>query len=285
MTDFEDIERRAGRVEKIARWLDGRFVIPGTKMRFGLDSLVGLLPGIGDAATAIVGLWLIVEAARLGASRPVVIQMIVNWLIDSVLGSVPVAGDLFDVFWRSNQKNAKLLRQELDRKNPKSNSEVFLMIERQQGRRFVTLLHRVGPNSKRIVQNPEAPLNTPKDHWDWMFETPEKDSLLTWATDPIPKISPSSQQRFAAIRLTDHRTRYLDFEGDIGGDRGTVERLIAGTYLIGYDRRDLFSVHLNIDETAFRTLEKQLSIQFESVPSTASLQSSEIAPEWILSIR
>ncbi|MCC9600222.1 DUF4112 domain-containing protein [Stieleria sp. JC731] len=115
MSEYENIRRRVARVRRIASWLDSRFVIPGTGIRLGLDSLVGLLPGAGDVATAVVSLWLIVEAARMGVSFRTLLKMFINLFVDSTLGTIPIAGDVFDVFWKSNNRNAKLLEKEVER--------------------------------------------------------------------------------------------------------------------------------------------------------------------------
>lgn len=93
--------------------MDDQFRIPGTRVRFGIDSLIGLLPGIGDAVTTVAGLWLISEAIRLKVPRRVLVRMLVNLGIDSTVGAVPLAGDLFDVYWKSNRRNAELLEKTL----------------------------------------------------------------------------------------------------------------------------------------------------------------------------
>lgn len=94
----------------IARLMDSAFVVPGTKIRFGLDSLIGLFPGFGDAAGTVVSLFLLVHAQRQGVPRIVLARMAGNILINSAGGAVPVAGDVFSVFFRSNERNLELLR-------------------------------------------------------------------------------------------------------------------------------------------------------------------------------
>ncbi|OYP38398.1 DUF4112 domain-containing protein [Rhodopirellula sp. MGV] len=115
MTEYEQIQRRVARVRRLSTWLDSRFRIPGTKIRLGLDSLVGVLPGAGDAASAVVSLWLISEAARLGVPVKTLTRMLLNVLADSTLGAIPIVGDLFDIFWKSNLRNAELLEAEVKR--------------------------------------------------------------------------------------------------------------------------------------------------------------------------
>jgi hypothetical protein len=97
-------------VELLARWMDNVFEIPGTKIRFGLDAIIGLVPGIGDALTALVSMYILKVAARRGVPRVVLLRMSSNLAIDYVVGSLPVVGDIFDVYWKANIKNVDLLR-------------------------------------------------------------------------------------------------------------------------------------------------------------------------------
>ena len=99
-----------GRVEKLSEFLDTKFKLPVVGYRFGYDSLIGLIPGVGDAATAAMSLYLIVEARRAGAGTGLVLRMIYNVVVDTVLGAVPVFGDLFDFAFKANLRNANLLR-------------------------------------------------------------------------------------------------------------------------------------------------------------------------------
>jgi Domain of unknown function (DUF4112) len=107
--------QRIERLERLARLLDTAIVIPGTGIRFGADAVIGLLPGVGDALTAGLSAWIIYEAHKLGLPRRLLARMIANVALDSVLGAVPVAGDLFDVMWRANRRNVRLLREHLER--------------------------------------------------------------------------------------------------------------------------------------------------------------------------
>jgi len=101
------------RVARLAYWLDDRFRIPGTRARLGLDGLLGLIPGIGDAATTAIAAYVIVEAARLGVPARTLARMLANLGVDFAVGLVPVAGDLADVAWKANRRNARLLRDHL----------------------------------------------------------------------------------------------------------------------------------------------------------------------------
>jgi hypothetical protein len=101
------------RARAVARVLDTAIGIPGTKVRFGLDPVIGLVPGLGDVASAVLSGYIVLTGIRLGASRSVVARMIANIAIDTLLGAVPVVGDLFDASWKSNEKNVVLLERHL----------------------------------------------------------------------------------------------------------------------------------------------------------------------------
>jgi hypothetical protein len=93
----------------VSRLLDNAFVIPGTRYRFGLDALIGLVPGLGDAVSAVFSAYIILQAARLGAPKSVVTRMISNVALDTLVGWIPILGDIFDVAWKSNLRNMALL--------------------------------------------------------------------------------------------------------------------------------------------------------------------------------
>lgn len=102
-------EAALARLRALARLMDDSITIPGTTYRFGLDSLFGLLPVVGDTATALVSAFIIREAARLGAPPALLGRMTMNALLDWGIGTIPVAGDLFDAAWKANKKNVDLL--------------------------------------------------------------------------------------------------------------------------------------------------------------------------------
>lgn len=112
-----ELDAELARLDQLARWFDSAIIIPGTQIRFGLDSLVGLVPGIGDAVAALPGLYIIHKARQLGAPTHLIARMTLNLFGDLVLGSVPVVGDLFDVAFKSKTMNAGLLRDHLERTN------------------------------------------------------------------------------------------------------------------------------------------------------------------------
>ena len=100
---------RLARLRAIATILDDAVRVPGTRFRVGLDPLLGLIPGAGDAVTGAVAAYAIVLAARLGAPAVVIGRMAANVLIDVGTGTIPLLGDLFDFGWKSNRKNLQLL--------------------------------------------------------------------------------------------------------------------------------------------------------------------------------
>jgi hypothetical protein len=97
--------------------MDDRYVVPGTRVRFGWDSILGLFPGLGDALTSIISLLIVHHAWQTGASPLTLARMIGNVAADFLLGSVPFVGDLFDVAFKANRRNARLLEQHLKRQN------------------------------------------------------------------------------------------------------------------------------------------------------------------------
>jgi hypothetical protein len=100
-------------LEQLAHWMDNAFHVPGIGVRFGLDAIIGLIPGLGDTFTSLVSLYILNAARRYGVSRVVLIRMAANIAVDYAFGSLPVLGDVFDVFWKSNQRNVALLRRHL----------------------------------------------------------------------------------------------------------------------------------------------------------------------------
>jgi Domain of unknown function (DUF4112) len=106
------------RVEAMEQLLERSFHIPGTKIPFGLDSVVGLIPVLGDIVTAVMGAYMVWEARNLGMSRFQLIRMAANVGIDTALGAVPLVGDAFDFIWRSNSKNLRIIKKHLDKHHP-----------------------------------------------------------------------------------------------------------------------------------------------------------------------
>lgn len=96
-------------LEHLAAVLDDIFQIPGTRIRFGLDPIVGLVPGLGDVITGLLSFLIVFTAWRRGLAKVTVMRMVANIAIDTLLGSIPVVGDVFDTVWKSNRMNYRLL--------------------------------------------------------------------------------------------------------------------------------------------------------------------------------
>jgi hypothetical protein len=106
---------RIARLDALASLLDTAFILPSTNVRFGFDALIGLIPGIGDVITTAISLYIVHEARQLGAPLHVIMRMLANVALDGFVGAVPLVGDAFDVMWRANRRNVRLLREWLAR--------------------------------------------------------------------------------------------------------------------------------------------------------------------------
>ena len=93
----------------IATWLDDRFQIPGTRIRFGLDALIGWIPGIGDALAAVASLLIVFAAWQRGVARITLLRMVLNLVVEDALGAIPIIGDVAHVIWKANRRNYNLL--------------------------------------------------------------------------------------------------------------------------------------------------------------------------------
>src|SRR5438067_2685159 len=125
-TEFERDERF---IRFVSQLMDTMFVIPGTNIRFGLDPIVGLLPGIGDSVDAIISAYLIARAARYGLPKIIVARMALNVLINTLGGALPIVGDAFSVWWKSNAMNYELLRKHATARRTSTRAEwVFVIV-------------------------------------------------------------------------------------------------------------------------------------------------------------
>ncbi|HEX7857096.1 MAG TPA: DUF4112 domain-containing protein [Sphingobium sp.] len=106
------------RIEIMERVLEGLFTLPGTKQRVGLDAILGLVPIVGDIASAAMGAWIVWEARNLGLSKFQLARMTANVGFDTVIGIIPFVGDALDLFFRSNSRNLRIIRRHLDRHHP-----------------------------------------------------------------------------------------------------------------------------------------------------------------------
>ena len=119
------------KLDKLAWVLDSAIRVPGTSWRIGLDGLIGLVPGIGDLTAGALSSYILLQAVRLGVAPTVVIRMVLNVLLETVVGVIPVVGDLFDFAFRANLRNVKLMQSYLERPEPvtrRSTLTVFLVI-------------------------------------------------------------------------------------------------------------------------------------------------------------
>jgi hypothetical protein len=109
-----DRSRSLAEVEALAWLLDNSIPVPGTGRRFGVDAIVGLVPVVGDVVSAGMGLFVVWRASRMGLPRIVVVRMLTVSAVDFVIGSIPIAGDAFDLWFKANTRNLNLLRRHLE---------------------------------------------------------------------------------------------------------------------------------------------------------------------------
>ena len=122
---------RLGRLDKLARLLDTALPIPGMGFRIGLDGLLGLVPGVGDTIGAMFSVYIILEAARLGFPKGTLLRMIGNVAVETLVGTVPILGDIFDIVWKANVRNLALLRThhaEVTRRDERSPRQIMSLI-------------------------------------------------------------------------------------------------------------------------------------------------------------
>lgn len=105
-----EVEKRVEHIEDLAKMMDSQFSIPGTHVKLGIDTLIGLIPGIGDTLSFGIAGYIVLQARQFGARKDILMLMLFNIFIDWLIGLVPIIGDLFDMGWKGNNKNAALLR-------------------------------------------------------------------------------------------------------------------------------------------------------------------------------
>ena len=108
-------EQRLARLDAIAKLLDVAFILPGTNIRYGIDGIIRLIPVVGDLVASAFSLWLVRVARSLGAPWHVTARMLANVALEGTVGMVPVAGDAFDVLFRANMRNMRLLRRWMEK--------------------------------------------------------------------------------------------------------------------------------------------------------------------------
>lgn len=104
-------------VQSLADWLDKRYRIPGTPVRIGIDGILGLIPGIGDTIGLVLSSWIIYQAHQEKVSFWMKLRMGWNVFVDWLVGLIPFFGDIFDIGWQANQKNAQLLAHHLEKQS------------------------------------------------------------------------------------------------------------------------------------------------------------------------
>ncbi len=121
------IEQSRDKLNQLAWLLDSTFRIPGTQFRFGLDGLIGMIPGIGDAVGAVISSHILTQAAQMGVPTSLLMKMGFNIGLDAILGIVPVIGDISDFVWKANQRNVQLLNDYLEQpKKTVTHSRLFV---------------------------------------------------------------------------------------------------------------------------------------------------------------
>ena len=116
------------RVQVLATLLDEALRVPGTNFRFGIDPIVGMIPGLGDLLGGAASAYIILEAARAGAPASVLLRMTMNVGMDTLVGAVPLVGDLFDFAWKSNTRNVRLLARHVEAPAETKRASIALVV-------------------------------------------------------------------------------------------------------------------------------------------------------------
>jgi hypothetical protein len=116
------------RLDSLSYLLDNSIRVPGTNARFGADAVIGLIPGIGDAAGALMSAYIVVQAARLGAPAASLVRMLLNVGVEALFGAVPILGDLFDAAFKANARNVAILRRELEQRGSTRRSSTAVVL-------------------------------------------------------------------------------------------------------------------------------------------------------------
>ena len=121
-------QEKAQRLEKLAWVLDSIIPIPGTNWRIGLDGLIGLVPGVGDISAGVISTYILYQALRMGVPTMVVGRMLLNIVMESVIGVIPFFGDLFDFAFKANKRNVELLREYVDQPDTVKRRSTFTVM-------------------------------------------------------------------------------------------------------------------------------------------------------------
>ena len=96
-------------IRRLAQMMDGAFRVPGTNFRFGADALLGLIPGVGDLTGMLFSIYIIVKAQEIGVPQKTIYKMSANTIIDGLVGTIPILGDIFDFYFKANKRNLRLM--------------------------------------------------------------------------------------------------------------------------------------------------------------------------------
>ena len=113
----EILDEKLIRLRQLSKNLDESFTIPGTKIKFGMDALLGLVPGGGDIVTGIFSLYMLRAAIKMNLPKRAVFSMFLNIIVDTTIGAIPLAGDIFDIFWKSNNRNLEIIEKHLNKQS------------------------------------------------------------------------------------------------------------------------------------------------------------------------
>ena len=105
----EILEEKLVRLRQLSKNLDESFTIPGTNVKFGMDAILGLVPGGGDLVSGIFSLYMLRAAIKMNLPKRAILSMLANLVLDTTIGIIPVAGDIFDIFWKSNKRNMNII--------------------------------------------------------------------------------------------------------------------------------------------------------------------------------
>jgi len=128
LANSERNQRSLDHLRRWARLFDAQFRVPGTEIRFGIDPLIGLVPGIGDLASPILTVAMLWHAAKLRVPKVVLLRMVLNALIDAGAGAVPVFGDIFDFAWKATEWNMALLERHAMPGRPATSSDYLFVL-------------------------------------------------------------------------------------------------------------------------------------------------------------
>lgn len=121
-------EEKLVRLKLLSKRLDNNFIIPGTKYKIGLDPIIGAVPVIGDLIGALLSTYIMYSGIKMGVSRSIVAQMATNIALDFAIGWIPIIGDIFDIIWKANQRNVKLIEESIVVEEKESATANYMII-------------------------------------------------------------------------------------------------------------------------------------------------------------